>query len=231
MASVVKEYGVRRNEILDEAQRLIESKGYEQMTIQEILDGLQISKVAFYHYFGSKQELLEAVIERMGEEVEQVLMPIVEDAQLPALEKFHIFFSTVSRWKTAQKEFLIALLRVWYTDDNVLVRQKTYTSGLKRIAPLLTAIIRQGVQEGVLKTSYPEHIGEVILPIIQSLSDTLARQLLSFEPERGDLQHAENTVAAYTNALERVLGAPQGSLELVDSETLKEWFYSPRDNT
>ena len=51
MARTVKAHAVRRNEILDVAQRLIYTKGYEQMTIQDILDGLQISKGAFYHYF------------------------------------------------------------------------------------------------------------------------------------------------------------------------------------
>ena len=40
----------------------------------------------------------------------------------------------------------------------------------------------------------------------------------------------QRTVAAYTDALERVLGAPPGSLSLVDDETLKEWVVSPRDN-
>src|SRR5665647_2543286 len=65
MARVIKEHAVRRGEILDVAQRLVYSKGYEQMTVQDILDGLQISKGAFYHYFGSKPALLEALIERM----------------------------------------------------------------------------------------------------------------------------------------------------------------------
>jgi len=56
-------------EILDVAQRLVNTKGYEQMTIQDLLDELQISKGAFYHYFGSKQALLEAIIERIVDEV------------------------------------------------------------------------------------------------------------------------------------------------------------------
>ena len=65
MPRIVKEHAVRRNEILDLAQQLVYTKGYEQMTIQDILDGLQISKGAFYHYFDSKHAVLEAVVERM----------------------------------------------------------------------------------------------------------------------------------------------------------------------
>src|SRR5579864_4129663 len=124
MTRIVKTHAVRRNEILDVAGRLIYTKGYEQMTIQDILDGLQISKGAFYHYFDSKQALLEAIIERMQQEVEQILLPIVQDQELSALEKLDRFFATASSWKTARKDFFLALLRVWYTDDNAIVRQK-----------------------------------------------------------------------------------------------------------
>ena len=54
MVRTIKEPSERRNDILDAARRLIYTKGYEQMTIQDILDELGISKGAFYHYFDSK---------------------------------------------------------------------------------------------------------------------------------------------------------------------------------
>jgi AcrR family transcriptional regulator len=228
MARIVKEHGVRRNEILDAAQRLVDTKGYEQMTIQDILDALQISKGAFYHYFDSKHSVLEALIQRMQEEVEQLLLPIVHDPHLPALDKLQRTFATLARWKTAQKAFFLALLRVWYADENAIVRQKMRAAAVKRVAPLLTVIIRQGIQEGTLTTSYPDQAGAVVLSLVQDLGDTLGMLLLSFEPKRDDLRRIENTVAAYTDALERVLGAPGASLQLVDTETLSEWFFPPR---
>jgi hypothetical protein len=91
-------------------------------------------------------------------------------------------------------------------------------------------IIHQGIQEGVLTTSYPEQVGEVVLSLVQDLGETLAMLLLSFEPERADIRRVESIVAAYTDALERTLGIPEGSLQLTDTETLKEWFFSPGDN-
>ncbi len=75
----------RRNEILDAAQRFVASKGFEQMTIEDILADLSISKGAFYHYFEFQRTLLEALISRMGDEARRVLVPILEDAQLTAL--------------------------------------------------------------------------------------------------------------------------------------------------
>jgi AcrR family transcriptional regulator len=224
MTRVVKEHTVRRNEILDAAQQLIYSKGYEQMTIQDILDDLQISKGAFYHYFDSKQALLEALVERIGIGSVQLLLPIVHDPLLPALEKFQRFLATANRWKIGQKAFFLALLRVWFTDDNAIVRQKLRAIALREIAPLFTEIIRQGIQEGVMKVAYPDQLGEVIAFLAQDAGEAIGALMLSFDGERDDMQQVERTVAAYTGAFERILGVPAGSLTLIDDQTLKEWF-------
>ena len=234
-----RDYGTHRqrtsircetNEIRDVARRLVDTKGYEQMTIQDILDDLRISKGAFYHYFDSKQALLEAMIERMGEGIEQLVLAIVHDPALPALEKLQRVFDMLNRLKTARKEFFLPLLRVWYADDNAIVRQKLRVAWLKLVAPWYSAIIRQGIQEGVITTSYPDQVGEVVLSLIWDLGDTLGELLLSFKPERDDMLRVESIVAAYTDALERVLGVSTGSLHLTDAETLKKWFVSSRDN-
>ena len=232
MPRIVKEeeYAGKRNAILDVAQRLVYTKGYEQMTIQDMLDDLQISKGAFYHYFDSKQALLEAVVERMGEEALQLLLPIVHDPVLPALDKFRGYLATLNRWKIGQKAFFLALLRVWFTDDNAIVRQKLRAAAIREIAPLLAEIIRQGIQEGVMTVTYPDQLGEVLASLVQDAGETIGALILSFDPERDDMQHVERTVAVYTDAFERVLGVPPGYLTLVDDQRLKEWFVAPREN-
>jgi AcrR family transcriptional regulator len=54
------EHRQRRDTFLDAAQRLVQTKGYERMTVQDVLDDVGTSKGAFYHYSDSKQALLEA---------------------------------------------------------------------------------------------------------------------------------------------------------------------------
>jgi AcrR family transcriptional regulator len=125
------------------AQRLIYTKGYEQMTIQDILDELRISKGAFYHYFDSKVAVLEALVERMAvKEVLPLLSSIVQDPDMSALEKLNRYFDTASRWKTAKRTLMLELLRVWMADENAIVRQKMYSMSIK-MSPLLTEIINR----------------------------------------------------------------------------------------
>jgi AcrR family transcriptional regulator len=230
MARIVKEkeYVARRNEILDVAQRLVYSKGYEQMTIQDMLNDLDISKGAFYHYFDSKGAVLEALVERMVVvEVIPLLTPIVQDSHLTALEKLNRYFDTAVRWKTAKKTFMLELLRVWLADENAIVRQKLFAMSVKRVTPLLTEIIRQGIQEGVFKTAYPDQVCHVILYVLQGLSETIIELLISSETNHDSARIESGVtvyIAALTDALERVLGTPKGALHLIDPETLKEWF-------
>lgn len=227
MARSVKEdaRAARRNEILDVAQRYIYSKGYGQMSIQDILDDMRISKGAFYHYFDSKGAVLEALVERMAvKEVLPLLTSIVEDPDLSALDKLNRYFSTANRWKIENKALMMQLLRVWLADENAIVRQKMFAVSIKHVTPYLTEIIQQGAREGVLTTRFPDQVSEVLYALITNLGNAFGDLLISYEPGRDDLRQIENLMAAYTDALERVLGAPGGSLQLMEPDTLKAWF-------
>ena len=112
MARKVKEeeYIARRRDILDASYRLVYTKGFDQMTVQDILDDLKISKGAFYHYFSSKGEVLEALVERIVDEIEPALISIVQDPHRTALDKLQGYFDTAVRWKTAHKSLILSLL-------------------------------------------------------------------------------------------------------------------------
>jgi len=239
MARIFKEeeYNTHRNEILDVVQGLFYTKGYEQTTIQDILNASQISKGAFYHYFNSKQDLLEALVNRTTAAALDVIRPIVDDPDLPAMEKFSLIFNTAAAWKTDRMDLMLSLLRAWYADDNALFRQKTIGSSLKEFAPILAEVIRQGIVEGVFSTPYHDQIGEVLLSLFQGMGDSVVSDymVLLGEPTEAErmesYQHIVKRVAAYTTALERVLGAREGSLSLVDVDMLKVWFVSQNDST
>lgn len=217
-----QEHAARRNEILDVALRLVYTRGFEQMSIQDILNALGMSKGAFYHYFQSKSELLEALIERMMYEAEKDIIPKVQNPDRSALEKINDFFDSSVRWKTARKDLMMAIMRAWYSDDNAILRQKLTAIAIDRYSPWINQIIHQGVEEGVFETPYSDLLGEVVYHLVQGLGEGMAARLLGAGPVL-DVDFTRS-VAAYTDALERVLGAPAGSLVLIAPEMLKEWI-------
>lgn len=64
---IVKEHEERKNEILDTEEILFEEKGYDKCSVNDILNRIGIAKGTFYHYFRSKEELLDAIIDRTAE--------------------------------------------------------------------------------------------------------------------------------------------------------------------
>lgn len=226
MARIVKEeeYNAKRNEILSYALSLVYSKGYLTMTIQDILDGLKISRGALYHYFDSKQAILEGMVDRLVQESEQLLLPIVEDAELSAIEKYRHYLAAAAGWKRAEKPLIMELLRVWYSEGNAFLRQKMTSESLKRIARLIERIIRQGIEEKVFATQYPAQVANICVGLSLSLTDSMVDLILSPKPDQDPLQEMAAITNACFESIERILGAPEGSLKIFDAHSFEEWF-------
>jgi AcrR family transcriptional regulator len=228
MARTVNEaaYTARRNAILDAAERAIETRGYEQMAIADLLDELHISSGAFYHYFDSKPALLMALVERRGDRLEQHVLPIIHDPILCALDKLQRLFNAFDRYKLEHKELVFSYMRVLYADENAIFRYKMYAVIIKRFTPWLEEIIRQGVAEGIFTTPYPDQTARMIISLFEDLGYATADLFLSEQHSPDDLSRLERVSVASVDALERILGAPAGCLQRDWRKELEPWLTS-----
>jgi AcrR family transcriptional regulator len=214
----------RRDEFIDAGQRLIQTRGYEQFSVEDLLAEVGASKGAFYHYFGSKSALLEAIVDRFVAVALAQVERIVGDPSLNAVDKFHAYFSTIARLKGEQKEFLVALMRVWFSDDNVLVREKLRREQVRHVATHIAAIIRQGVAEGAFMLADPEGMARVVLSLILDTGDEAGELYMRRQAGEVDLDTVRRRLQTYQVALERVLGVAPGTVHLLDEQTLQTWF-------
>jgi AcrR family transcriptional regulator len=215
---------IRREVFVDAAQRLIQSKGYEQMSVQDVLAGVGASKGAFYHYFDSKADLLDAVIQRMLVDATGALRPILADPDRSAIEKLDGLFMGIASWKNARKDLLLALVRVWLSDDNAIVREKFRRGVAATLTPVLIDIIRQGVVEGRFTVTSPEYAARVFVSLLLGANELAGDLFVARQAGLVPFEVVEGTLAAFPEAFERILGAPSGSLHWTDSDTLHEWF-------
>ena len=215
---------VRRDAFLDVAQRLIVTKGYEQMSIQDVLDELEASRGALYHYFDSKQALLDGVVERFADEALETIDPILADSKLPALTKLERVLGGIARFKAEQKELVLAILEVWNSDGNALVRERLRQLTAKRMMPILTLVIRQGVEEGLITSSDPEETARVILYLMQGYQELASEHFLGRQAGTVSYEQVLKSNRIATEAFERVLGIPPRSVTLADEATLRFWF-------
>jgi len=71
----------RRDDILAAAGRVFASKGYHAATLQDIADELSLTRPAFYYYFKSKQEILEAICVATADAADDVIRRETERAE------------------------------------------------------------------------------------------------------------------------------------------------------
>jgi AcrR family transcriptional regulator len=214
----------RREAFVDGAVRLIQLKGYEQMSIADILSELDASRGAFYHYFDSKADILEAVVERLTEAGMAAIEPMIDDPRMSAPDKLVAVFGGIAAFKAERSDLILAVMRVWQSDSNAIVREKLRTQTLERFAPALAKIVRQGCDEGAFTATSPDRSAGVLISLMQGVNELALR--LYFERQAGTIGYdvVVATFAAYMEAFERILGATPGSLRIVSDDTLRRWF-------
>jgi AcrR family transcriptional regulator len=215
---------VRRDAFLDVAQRLVQTKGYEAMSIQDVLDELEASKGAFYHYFDSKQALLEAVVDRFADSAVAALGPILDNPGVPTLRKLEGIFAGIARFKAERKELVLGIMEVWNSDANAIVREKLRRMTERVMVPLLATVVRQGIDEGVFDVDSPDETARVLVSLMQGFGQQASDQFIARQAGTISFEEVQRSVAANTRAFERILGVPEESLTLTDEPTLRFWF-------
>lgn len=149
------------NLILDVALKLFMEKGYEHTSIQDIIDNLGgLSKGAIYHHFKSKEDILLAVTDQMTKESNQILADIRDSKGLNGKEKLKTIFKTSINRNVNDDIFNMAPgfnnnPKLFFSFLNEIV----YEAAPYYILP----IIKQGIEDGSIKTDYPEQMAELII--------------------------------------------------------------------
>jgi len=217
-------HAVRRDEILDAAERQIRLGGYDAMSVQALQDELGVSRGAIYHYFDSKEAILGAVIERMTGAAMAVINPIADDPDLAALAKLQTVFTSSGQWKAQRSDLLMAVLRSWYSPSNDLVRTRSQAASHQAFVPLMARIVRQGVDEGTMDPSSPEHAAVIISALFTGSADVIFDLVLARVDGRLSFEEVQRFMHAYQEAVERILGLPDGSFTLIDDASMHTWF-------
>jgi len=224
MARTVKHPDVRRSELIGCAQKLFYTKGYESTSVRDIVDAAGVAKGTFYYYFNSKQAILEAVVDELIVHSVTLVREIVSDPALNATEKWKMALGAVGSWKADHKEELIALMRMMQSDENALLYHKVQTQTVETIAPEMGKIAVQGVEEGLFDTQFAASAAEIALSSSLTLSNSVTDLILNPQNYEDPASELLRKVAAVQSAIERILGAEEGSLPLMDPDLAYVWF-------
>ncbi len=149
------------NLILSVAFRLFMEKGYEHTSIQDIIDHLGgLSKGAIYHHFKSKEDILNAVIDRMTAESNQMLGVIRDRSDLNGKEKLKTIFKESINRPVQNEIFTVA---PDFHNNPKLLFSLLHETIDQAVPDYILPIIEQGVSDGSIETDYPKQLAELIL--------------------------------------------------------------------
>lgn len=164
---IVKEHDERKNEIIDTAAALFIVKGYDQCSVNDILNSIGIAKGTFYHYFKSKEEVLDAAVNKMSVQILTHVQEIAAKKEIPPLDRIIQVLLAARVTDHTEK----TLIQEMHKMQNALLHQKTLVTIIKALTPVFTEIVREGNVSGIFQCKYPEECTQILLSAALTLLD------------------------------------------------------------
>ncbi len=213
----------RREAILDAALELFKQRGWDAVTIADVLAAAEISKGGFYHHFAAKEDLLTGLVTRMTAQA----LEATEAARVPAtgnaLDRLNAFLTETQRWTADNIEDLRGFTEIFAQPSNNVLYRRIGDAEAAAVMPMLTQMIADGVSEGVFDAADPPLVAEIMLCLSQGRQAMLADAL--GHAAAGDLDGGANALdrrmRAEGAALDRLLGLPEGSVRLSNPQEFK----------
>lgn len=203
MARTPQDPQIRINEILDTADHLFFTKGYQATTISDIAKKMGVAQGMLYYYFKSKEDLLEMLLDQHASSLILEIKNIIGLNNSPT-EKIALTIANVLH-KASYKDGL--LLNMLYDAQNLHLKVQLFRQLELALFPWLLKIIEEGISHQDFCVSHPPTAVDYILVIADFLSESLyqktSAEVLSFR-----LKMAESLI-------EKALGAQENTIHIL----------------
>ena len=202
MSRVTKKPTDRREEIIKAARKLFLTKDYDKTTMQDVMSALGIAKGTIYHYFDSKEKLLEAVVLDIVNSRVADIEKKMQQAKGSVLENLR----KLVELSQVAKEYP-QLVDHLHRPANAGMHTRLLAETLLKFTPIYEKLIRQGCDENIFHTEHPLECAEFILAAVQFLTDTGIYPWTKEDMIR--------RAKALPHLIEQQLKAPQGTFKFL----------------
>jgi AcrR family transcriptional regulator len=197
-----KDAQVRKNEILDAAGELFHQKGYDAATISDIIEKLGVARGLVYYHFKSKEDILDALLERTTAKLLAEAKRVAEVKSIPVCTRL---FQTLQAMSIKESDESMEITAQMHKPQNALMHQKSHRLMMEGVPPILAEIIEDGIAEGLFNTPYAYESLEMVVAHTNAVFDDYAK---NYTPEE-----LLRRINAFIFNLERLFGAPHGSFD------------------
>ncbi|RDW16670.1 TetR/AcrR family transcriptional regulator [Oceanobacillus chungangensis] len=197
---VVKKAEERRIEILDAADELFARKGFDGTTTKDIINKVRIARGTLYYYFKSKEDIMDALIDRYNCSILNKAQEIAADKRIPIIQRIVQVVMSLNISGGSSKEIMEHI----HKPQNALMHQKIQCVIISGVTPIMTELIREGIHQGIFQTPYPYECMEMVVTYLNTIFDNDMVEMI------GDVRASR--IQAFIFNAERLLGAESGSL-------------------
>lgn len=189
----------RKKEILDTAEQLFASNGFDNTSTNDIINAIGIARGTLYHHFTSKEDILDSVIDRIINTLMRSAKEIADDKQIPLLDRLTGSIMALNVESRIGEEVMIQV----HKPQNALLHQKMQEKLINGIVPVITGLIEEGNNNGLFHSPYPKEAAEMVIIYSNTAFDELAE--ISGDERIQKIQ-------AFICHTERIMGAEEGTL-------------------
>jgi TetR/AcrR family transcriptional regulator, fatty acid metabolism regulator protein len=157
----------RKDRIIEAALRIFAEKNFQETTIAEISKKAGVSEATVYEHFGTKEELLFAIPEKMTNESiakAEVILPYIKGAEARIRAILQIY---INLYETNPDYSAIILLQL---TPSKRFRQTGAHETIRKAAHILLGCIREGIADGTFKPdTNPYLIRSILLGTIEHI--------------------------------------------------------------
>ncbi len=182
----------RKLDLLKIAYEMFSQNGYENTSVDMIIEKAGIAKGTYYYYFESKEKTLEAVIGMILDlETEKALE--VKSADLPVPRKL---MAIISCFKPDVSES--SMVDALNKPENLVMHERFNEKLIERVVPIISDVTYQGIAEGIFACDdVPERVRMMLI---------LANKVFD---EKG---YTDKDVKVFIDIVEKILCAKPGTM-------------------
>ncbi len=162
----------RRKNIIEAAKKIFFKNGYEKTSVDMIADSINVAKGTIYLYFKSKQKIFVAVAMDMLDRFEAVIEEGKNNPEEDYITKLKALISSTLGYVEANEEFF----NIWMKQFKNLGKTFTRVQHNKimekhhRIMKMLSEVVQEGINKGVIRKVNAEVAGVVLLNMVTTFS-------------------------------------------------------------
>lgn len=153
------------NRILDALQKLLENQNLQKISVSDIARTAGIAKGSIYYYFPSKEAIVEALVERSYAASIETAKQLAKQTSIPPFTRMALIFQAC---RNSSSEFLKQNKAATNASiqERTLLHHKYLRYIIKELKPVLTEIIRQGIDRGEISFEHPASLAEIVLLVL-----------------------------------------------------------------